>query len=94
MLFSRKNTVEARKCLDKRYRDSAPGKSTIIDWYAEFKRGRTNTDGSERSSRLKSAAVPENITKVLRSPQLLGGKGLAFSAINKTLSVLTMVNRG
>ena len=25
---------------------SAPGKSTIIDWYAEFKRGRTNTDNA------------------------------------------------
>ena len=23
---------------------TAPGKSTIIDWYAEFKRGRTNTE--------------------------------------------------
>ena len=39
-----KNTVRAKQWLDKRYGDSAPGKSTIIDWYAEFKRGRTNTD--------------------------------------------------
>ena len=37
-----KNTVEAKQWLDKRYGDPAPGKSTI-DWYAEFKRGRTNT---------------------------------------------------
>ena len=37
----------------------APGKSTIIVWYAEFKRDRTNTDDAERSGRPKSAVVPE-----------------------------------
>ena len=52
-----KNTAEAKQWLDKRYRDSEPGKSTIIDWYAEFKRGRTNTDDVERSGRPKSAVV-------------------------------------
>ena len=57
-----KNTVEAKQWLDKHYGDSAPGKSTIIEWYAKFKRGRTNTDDAERSSRPKSA-VPENLTK-------------------------------
>ena len=31
-----RNTFEAKQWLDKRCRDSAPGKSTIIDWYAEF----------------------------------------------------------
>ena len=46
-----KNTVEAKQLLDRPYGDSAPGKSTIIDWYAEFKRGRTNTDDAERSGR-------------------------------------------
>ena len=59
-----KNTVEAKQCLDKRYGNSAPGKSTIIDWYAEFKRSRTNTDDAECPGHPKSAVVPENITKV------------------------------
>ena len=59
-----KNTVKVEQCLDKRYRDSEPRKSTIIDWYAKFKRGRTNIDDAERSGRPKSAVVPENITKV------------------------------
>ena len=58
-----KNTVEAKQWLDKRYRDSARRKSIIIDWYAEFKWRRTNTDDDERSGRPKSAIVPENITK-------------------------------
>ena len=31
-----KDTLEAKQWFDKRYGDSAPGKSTIIDWYAEF----------------------------------------------------------
>ena len=59
-----KNTVEAKQWLDKRYGDSAPGKSTIIDWYAELKRGRTNIDDAERSGRPKSVVVLESITKV------------------------------
>ena len=58
-----KNIVEAKQWLDERYGDSAPGKSTIIYWYAEFKRGRTNTDDAERSGRPKSADFPKNIKK-------------------------------
>ena len=61
-----KNTVQAKQWLDKRYGDFAPGKSTIIDCYAEFKRGRTNTDDAGRSGHPKSAVVPENITKVFK----------------------------
>ena len=45
----KKNTVEAKQWLDKRYGDFPPGKST---------------DNAERSGRPKSAVVPENITKV------------------------------
>ena len=44
-----KNTVEEKQWLDEHYRGSAQGKSTIIDWYAEFKRDRTDTDDPERS---------------------------------------------
>ena len=61
-----KNTVEAKQWLDKRYGESALKKSTVIDWYAKFKRGRANTDDAERSSRLKSAVVPENIIKAYK----------------------------
>ena len=59
-----KYTVEAKQWLDKRYGISAPGKRTIIDWYAEFKHVRTNTNDGKRSGRPKSVVVPENITKV------------------------------
>ena len=59
-----KNTVKAKQWLNNSYGVSAPGKSTIVDWYVEFKRGRTNTNDAERSGCPKSAVVLENITKV------------------------------
>ena len=62
-----KNTVKAKQWLSKRYGDSAPGKLTIIDWYAEFKRGRTNTHDVERSGRPNSAVFSENIIKVYKT---------------------------
>ena len=37
------NTVESKQWLDKRYGDSALGKSTIIYWYAAFERGCTTS---------------------------------------------------
>ena len=81
-----KNTVEAKQWLDKRYGDSAPGKSTIINWYVEFKRGRTNTDDAERFGRPKSAVVPENITKVHKI--VLGNRKLKLREISDTLKIL------
>ena len=80
-----KNTAEGKQWLDKRYGDSAPEKSTIIDWYAKFKRGRTNTDDAERSGRLKSAIVPENITKVYKI--VLGDRKLKLLKTADTLKI-------
>ena len=67
------------------YGDSAPGKSTIIDWYAEFKHCRTNTDDAERSGRPKSAVVSENITKVHKI--VLGDCKLKLREIAETLKI-------
>ena len=80
-----RNTVEAKPWLDNRYGDTAPVKSTIIDWYAEFKRDRTNTDDANRSSRPKSAVVPENITKVHKI--VLGDRKLKLREIPDTLKI-------
>ena len=80
-----KNTVDAKQWLDRRYGDSASGKSTIIDWYAEFKRGRTNTDDAERFGRPKSAVVPKNITKVHKI--VLGNRKLELLEIANTLKI-------
>ena len=80
-----KNTIKAKQWLDKRYGDSAPGKSTIIDWYAELKRGRRNTNDAERSGRSKSAVVPENITKVHKI--VLGDRKLKLRETAETLKI-------
>ena len=85
MLFKGKNTVEAKQWLDKRYRNSAPRKPTIIDGYADFRRGRTNTDDAKRSGRPKSVVVPENITKVHKI--VLDDRKLKLREIADTLKV-------
>ena len=79
-----KHIIEAKQWLDKRHEDFAPRKSTIIDWYVEFKRGRTNTDDIECSGRPKSAVVPQNITKVHKI--VLGDRRLKLREIADTLT--------
>ena len=66
-------------------RDSASGESTIIDWYAKFKRGRSNTDDAERFGRPKSTVVPENITKV--HIIVVGDRKLKLREIADTLKI-------
>ena len=58
---------------------------TIIDWHAEFKCSRTNTNNAERSGRPKSAVVPENITKVHKI--VLGDRKLKLREIANTLNI-------
>ncbi|KAM8716277.1 hypothetical protein ACLKA7_003201 [Drosophila subpalustris] len=43
---------------------SGKGKSTICDWYSNFKRGRTSTEDSKRSERPKEVIIPEIIRQV------------------------------
>ena len=56
-----KNTVQAKKCLDKCYPDSAPLIPMVEKWFADFERGRTSTDDAERLVRPSSAVFPEYI---------------------------------
>lgn len=58
-----KNIVEAKSWLDEEFPGSAPGKSTIIDWHAKFKRGEMSTEDGEGSGRPKKAVTDENIKK-------------------------------
>ena len=44
----------------------SPSRQVVEKWFADFKRGRANTDDAERSSRSNSTVVPKNIEK---SPQ-------------------------
>ena len=86
MLFNGKNTVKAKQWLDKRFGYSSRRKSRIIDWYAEFKRARTNNDDSERSGCPKLAVVPENITNVHKI--VLGNCELKLREIADTSKIL------
>lgn len=61
-----KNTITAKAWLDKCYPDSAPSRQTVEKWFADFKRGRTDTDDAERSGRPIEVVTPENIKKVHR----------------------------
>ena len=60
----KKNTVQAQQWLEKCYENSAPSKTTICRWYADFERGCTDTEGAERSGRPNEIFTPETIEKV------------------------------
>ena len=58
LLFHGKNTVQAKQWLEKCYPTASLGQM-VEKWFADFKRGRTNTDDVERSGRPNSAVVSE-----------------------------------
>ena len=60
----KKNTEQLQQWLEKCYGDSAPSKTTIFWWYAEIKRGRTDTEDAELSGRPNEVVTPETIKKV------------------------------
>ena len=80
-----KNTVQAKQWLDKCYPDSAPSRQIVEKWFADFKRGRTNTDDAERSARTNSAVVPKNMKKVYK--MVLVDRELKLCEIADTLKI-------
>ena len=58
------NTVQAKQWIDKCYLDSAPSETTIKRWYADFKRGRTDTNNAECLGHPNSVVVPENTKNI------------------------------
>jgi hypothetical protein len=63
LLFGQKNYVEAKALIDKHYSDSAPVKSTVEKWFAEFKRNEMSIEDYARSRRPRQAFIDENIKK-------------------------------
>ena len=55
-----KNMVQAKQWLGKCFLDSAPLETMVKRWYADFKRGRTDTYDTECSGYPNLAIVPEN----------------------------------
>ena len=62
-----KITIQAKQWYDKCYSDSAPSEITVKWWYADFKRGRTETNDAERSGHPNLVVVPENTKKTPQS---------------------------
>ncbi|KAG6439355.1 hypothetical protein O3G_MSEX000703 [Manduca sexta] len=62
-----KNTIETKVWLDKCYENSAPSKATVKRWFAEFKRGHTDTNDVEHSGRPNEVVIPNNIKKYTKS---------------------------
>ena len=58
-----KNTVQAKQWLDECYSDSASSETMVKRWYADFKRGCTDTNDAEHSGCLNSSVVLENTKK-------------------------------
>ena len=61
--------------------------TTIGQWYADFKRGRTDTNYAERSGKLNEAVTPENIKQVLKI--LMDDRKLKVCEIAKMVNIST-----
>ena len=59
----RKNTIQAKKWIDKCYSDSALSETMVKRWYADFKRSHIDTNDAECLGHPNSAVVPENTKK-------------------------------
>ena len=79
------NTVQAKQWLEKCYPDSAPSREMVEKWFADFKRGCTNTDDAERSGRPNSAVVIEKIKKM--DKMVLVDRRLKLREIGDTLKI-------
>ena len=59
-----KNTVQAKQWLDKCYSDSALSETTVKRWYADFKRGHTDTNDAKCSGFPNLAVATKNTKKL------------------------------
>ncbi|KAF7273437.1 hypothetical protein GWI33_013856 [Rhynchophorus ferrugineus] len=80
-----KNTVEVKTWLDAELPDTAPGKSTIKDWYAKFRCGEMSTEDGERSGRPKPTFTDENIKQIHK--MILNARKLKLNEIADTKDI-------
>ncbi|KAF7275743.1 hypothetical protein GWI33_011313 [Rhynchophorus ferrugineus] len=62
--LKRKTIVEATTWFGAEFPDTNPGKSTIKDWYAKFRRGEMSIEDGERSGRSKEDVTDKNIKTI------------------------------
>ena len=80
-----KNTVQAKQWLDMCYSDSVLSETMVKRWYANFKRGRTNTNNAECLGLTNSVVVPENTKKL--QELILTDRKLKLSEIAEELKI-------
>ncbi|KAF7279429.1 hypothetical protein GWI33_007247 [Rhynchophorus ferrugineus] len=85
--FKGKHTVEEKIWLDSGFPDIAPGKSTIKDWYANFRRGEVSTKIGECSGRPKGVVIDENFKKIHKI--ILNDRKSKLNEIADTLKIST-----
>ena len=84
-----KNTVQAKQWLDKCYLDSVPLETTVKRWYADFKRGCTDTNDAECSGHPNSPVILENTKKLHKL--ILADCKLKLREIAEELKISEMV---
>ncbi|KAF7267481.1 hypothetical protein GWI33_019313 [Rhynchophorus ferrugineus] len=67
--------------------DTAPGKSSIKDWYVKFRRGEISTENGERSGHPKEVVTDENFRKIHK--MILNDRKLKLNEIADTLKIST-----
>ena len=58
------NQHECLQRLSTAFPDQAPSRTTVFDWYAEFRRGRRSLEDEDRSGRPPSATNDEQVSAV------------------------------
>lgn len=76
---------EALEELHVAFEGSAPSKSTVYNWYAEFRRGRTSLSDEDRSGRPISAVSPENVAAVRQ--MVREDARVTYTQIEQTLGI-------
>ena len=94
-----KNTVQVKQWLHMCYSDSTPLETTVKRWYADFKRGHTDTNDAECSGRPNSGVVLENTKNstnlfwlivnwsCMRYQELKISEGSVFTVLHEHLSM-------
>ncbi|XP_040576662.1 protein GVQW3-like [Lepeophtheirus salmonis] len=90
VIFSTPNNsgqCRLKSWLDTEFPDTSPGKSTIKDWYAKFRRGEMGTEDGERSVPPKEVVTDENIKKIRK--MILNDRKLKLNEKADTLKIST-----
>lgn len=67
IFYDFKSSLTPKECIERlrsAFGDKAPSQSTVYEWYAEFKRGRTTLSDEPKEGRPVTAVTPPNINAV------------------------------